>query len=192
MNLQWLRTGCLVLLLSNDFLKGKILMHSQKTDLDLFTIKQLNEVSTGEYMCCRSNNATASVTAEQKNTDPLNATQSRTSLHLSLLNLSYRLVVQVKYIMGVQDDAVWTHSLSWGFKRRVMVDWKVRKRMSNSMGITDVWRRFYTLILNLKTLHCFTISSTVQTQRGDWTEPFNRAFERIPDLNLGFEAFKVV
>ncbi len=33
-----------------DFLKGKILMHSQKTDLDLFTIKQLNEVSTGEDM----------------------------------------------------------------------------------------------------------------------------------------------
>ncbi len=143
MNLQWIRTGCLVLLLSNDFLKGKILMHSQKTDLDLFTIKQLDEVSTGEDMCCRSNNATASVTADQKNTYPtLNATQSRTSLHLSLLNLSYRLVVQVKCIMGVQDDAVWTHSLSSGFKWRVMVDWKVRKRMSNSMGITDVWRRF--------------------------------------------------
>ncbi len=51
---------------------------------------------------------------------------------------------------------------------------------------------FYTLILNLKTLHCFTISSTVQTQRRDWTEPFDRAFERIADLNLGFEAFKVV
>lgn len=49
---------------------------------------------------------------------------------------------------------------------------------------------FYTLILNLKTLHCFTISSTVQTQRGDWTEPLNSSFERIADLNFTVKSLR--
>ncbi len=151
-------------------------------------------------MCCRSNNATASVTADQKHTDPLNATQSRTSLHLFPCILFWIYHIQARDARSRSGEmhygiSGWCRMNSFSeFSVQIKGDGRLKGEKADVKldGHHRCLEVFYTLILNLKTLHCCTISSTVQTQRGDQTEPLNCSFERIADLNLGFEKFMVV